>query len=532
MLRNTLFVVCLLGCTRLAAAENLTAPVTDVVLYPGSATIVRTIQVLPGAAKVTIPGLPENFDLDTFRADADPGIRIGDIAIGSGDVDRTVITAAAETRAKIEDLTDQVAALDAEIKASEIVKTYLERLGGGSQTEEKRAAIDGKTLAGVIDVLGRGANDALGRIQKLAVRKRKIDDEIQALQRELDLREVSGSRRFNSRTLTVSFIAERAGRLKLSYQSPSAGWRPTYRAELDSSASTVDLLRLATVAQKTGEDWNNVHMTLSTILPRSALAAPDPHPWLLSYNPPRPAGERVSNMAMSMAPPAPAMFSRTDGMDAPYQPPTFQTQTTFATEFEVPTRVTLPSDGREVSLSLAKETLPVKQVLRIVPRLDKAALVTAIAERPQGVWLPGNMQLFRDRGYVGAASWNPDAGEGFMFSFGRDDLVRVAVEPVKGDSGTAGLFDRKSVRRISDMITVASAHKKPIDIEVLESSPVSTSDEIEVQAEFDPKPSQMAWMDRRGVVAWQRALAPKETARFRVVYNVQYPKEGSVSGLK
>src|SRR5437879_13491940 len=52
----------------------------------------------------------------------------------------------------------------------------------------------------------------------------------------------------------------------------------------------------------------------------------------------------------------------------------------LATEFEVPGTVSLPSDGRKLTVSLAKLSLPAKMRLRVVPRLDAAAVVTARSE--------------------------------------------------------------------------------------------------------------------------------------------------------
>jgi uncharacterized protein (TIGR02231 family) len=215
----------------------------------------------------------------------------------------------------------------------------------------------------------------------------------------------------------------------------------------------------------------------------------------------------------------------------PYVPPTFQTDGSFATEFEVPARVTVPADGRDITLGLGKQTVAVKQRLQVTPRIDKTAIVTAEAERPNGVWLSGNMQLYRDGNYVGAATWNPQASDKFAFSFGRDELLRVTLDQAKDNAGSTGIFEKRNQRRIADLITVTSMHATLVDVLIIEASPVSTSDEIKVQAVFDPKPSIETWEQRRGVVAWERTLSPKETVKVGVSYTIDYPKDGAVTGL-
>ena len=81
------------------------------------------------------------------------------------------------------------------------------------------------------------------------------------------------------------------------------------------------------------------------------------------------------------------------------------------------------------------------------------------------------------------------------------------------------------------MLTLASFHKTPLDLLVLESSPVPTSDQIAVKTRFDPPPQIQNWEERQGVVAWERSIAPNETVKIKVSYTIGYPKEGGVVGL-
>ena len=348
---------------------------------------------------------------------------------------------------------------------------------------------------------------------------------IDALQR--DLARVRGGAK-DVRQITIHLSARQAGSIRLSYQSNGAGWKPAYRATLDSLASTIELERLATVSQKTGEDWSGVKLKLATGQPRLSPQAPEPRPWLLSYRKPIPQQLEARTYA---AAPAPMQMAKARSESDSYAPPVIEVQGNFATEFDVPARVTLPADGREISVALSKQSIPAKQRVRVAPRLDRAAVVTAEAVRPSGVWLPGNIQLFRDGNYVGATYWNTQTAERFVFPFGRDDLVHVAVDRSKDQSNTTGLLTQRSERKVADLYTVTSFHKKPLDLLVLESSPVSTSDEIKTQATYTPQPTIETWEQRQGVIGWEKTIAPGETLKFGVEYSITYPKDGAVLGL-
>jgi len=158
-------------------------------------------------------------------------------------------------------------------------------------------------------------------------------------------------------------------------------------------------------------------------------------------------------------------------------------------------------------------------------------MVTAEAERPEGVWLPGDVQLYRDGAYIGSTYWQAQAKDKLILPFGRDDRLIVTVNRLKNRTGKAGIVGQRNERQIADQYTVTSRHKTPVDLLVLEPSPVAVSDQISVDAVFEPKTKVHNWEDRQGVVAWERALAPGETLKFAADYTITYPKDAAVVGL-
>src|SRR6266480_4293184 len=507
------------------AVAQETSRITSVILYPRSATVERSVRVVPGMTRLEISGLPANFDPQTVRVEAGPGGYIGEVS--TKDQSRTAASNARESaiEEKIQALKDRQAVLEVDARSAQMAADYIARLGApASGTEKPAPALNGKSVAEVIEAVRRGGSDAFGRIQRVQVQKREIDKQIRALERDL-ARLKSGAK--DVRTIAVGVSAERPGEVRVSYQVNGAGWRPAYRAGLDSAGSKVSLERQGAISQTTGEDWTNVRLKLSTGQPRLSPQGPDPRTWRLSlYSP------SVGAVSESRAVAAPAALMRQMSDELkPKQEMPLELQTTFATEFEVPGAVSLPSDGRKLTVSLARLSLPAKMRLRVVPRLDAAAVVTAEAERPEGVWLAGDIQLYRDGNYVGATSWNPQSSAALVLPFGRDSLVRVKVDRAKDRNGSGGIIGQRNEREVSDLYTLTSHHKAPVELLVLESSPVSTNDQIKVEAKFEPKPTDENWEERQGVVAWARSIAPNQTLKFSVAYTIGYPKDGAVAGL-
>lgn len=508
--------VTFLFCHHYAFAAD-TSVITSVVLYRGNATIERTVKVAAGTHRLELTGLPANFDPQSIRLEPDSRIHVGEVSVH--DVGRVEALGGreAEIEAKLQALTNQKAVLDIDAKSAELVRDYLGRLGGtpvDSGNKFQFAAVDPQSLAAVIEIISRSGRDAFGRLHRVEAQKRELDKQIQALERDLK-RIRSGAK--DVRSIMINLVAERAGDIRVSYQVRGPGWRPTYRASLDSENSRLELVRQAVISQTTGEDWKGVKLKLSTSQPRLSPQGPEPNPWTVSVRPPaRPRDAERADALSSRAAPMSAVA---------------ESQSTFATEFEVPGTVDVPSDGRQLTVSLSEEVMAVKQRVRVVPRVDTTAFVTAEAKRPEGIWLAGNIQLYRDGHFVGSTQWNPQASEQFKFSFGRDDRTRVTADRVKDRSGDSGFLGNRAEREVGYTYTLTNLHKSPVEILILDSSPVSTADSIDVTTTFDPKPTAENWENKRGVNAWERSLEPGSNLKVNVGYTISYPKELSIIGL-
>ena len=505
----------------------LAQAISRVTLYPGSATIERTAKVQVGAGRVQLSGLPANFDPRTLRVETDSGIHVGEVAVQDVSRAEAVGKREAELEERIQKLKDEKATLEVDVKTAELVRDYLKSLS--SRTPDSKAPpIDARSIPALLDAIRRGGAESYGTIQKMDVRKRELDKRIAVLSAEL-ARIRNGAR--EERTVTITYTAQNPGELRAAYQVANAGWKPQYRAALDSSTSRVELERQAAVVQRTGEDWRGVKLRLSTGQPRAA-AIVDPSPWQLVIRPPvepRPVAEgQRYEMAKARSDRA-ALASAAPAVEAP--PPIAEFHTEYTTEFEVPGTVDLAADGRQVTVSLARQQIAVKQRVRVVPRRDTAAMVTAEADLPEGVWIPGDVQLYRDGGYIGSTHWQAQAKERMVLPFGRDDRVQVAVKRLKDRKGAAGLLNQKSERQVASLYTVTSRHKVPVELLVLEASPVPVDDKISVESVLEPKPKTANWEDHKGVNAWEQPLAPGETLKFVADYTITYPKESVVIGL-
>ena len=117
--------ILLFGKSALAADSSV---ITSVILYPGAATIERTVKVAPRTNRIELAGLPANFDPQTVRVETDARIHVGEVSILDTGRAQAIGAREAEIEARIQALNDQKSVIDIEAKSAELVRDYLARL--------------------------------------------------------------------------------------------------------------------------------------------------------------------------------------------------------------------------------------------------------------------------------------------------------------------------------------------------------------------------------------------------------------------
>lgn len=504
------------------------APIVGVVLYPGSALIERVATIRAGEGKLEIPGIPANFDVQTLRVEAESGIDVGEITLRESARSGPLNAEEERLENEVRRLSERIAALDVERKAAELELKYLDSLPSAGETSHPA------NLAPVLASLRQGSSQAQQRILAAEAQKVQLERDLQARQSDLErVRPAVGE----VRNLQVHLNAKRDGKLHIYYQLAEAGWRPAYRAALNAETALVDMERTAQIAQRSGEDWSRVNLRLSTGQPRQKVSGPEPQTWDVALRPEYRADASGGRLMESRAAPAPAMMGMAKLAVAKPEPqaePLFQAaeiHSEYATEYAISAPLSVPSDGRKINVTLSKMQLPVKLQVQVSPRQEKAAYLMARGDLPEGVWPAGEMQLYRNGAYVGSKPWDASLHKELELPFGRDELVKVASRSVVARNASSGFVGQLAERHVGEVYTLTNLHKRPVDLLVLEASPVSRDEKIEVLATYQPPVSQENWEGRQGVVAWEKSLEAGGRQEFSVDYRIRWPQGRGVIGL-
>lgn len=514
-----------------AAPESAASRITRVTVYPGAAVVERAAPVAAGARRVVFECLPAKLDEQSLTASASAAVRVGEISVQTLPREQAA-ACASPLQERIRELQDKIAAADAEKEALDLSAEYLKAVIKAVQAApdggERATATNASAITATAEALRKSGQDNALRALQLDRRKEDLQRQLKPLLAES--RRLGGSR---VTTVTVTLAAEKAGEARLSYQVRGPGWQPGYRAALDPAGPGVKLERLALVAQDTGEDWQDVALTLSTGQPGRATQAELPRPWTLDIS--QPELERARSADRAYAPAmAPAVMSQEASAEeagsAP-EMPHFEVETTdraYATEFRAPQRITVPASGERVTLTLGSVTVPARLITRAAPAVEEAAYLIAEITPPDGIWPAGPMQLTRDGALVGSGRLDFSQPAPIALSFGPDEQVSVKAEAAQDRSGTAGFMGSKGERKTRRAFSVQNRRKTPIELQVIDAAPVSKNERITVQSAYTPKPADTAFLKQPGLILWQQSLAAGATVSFSAEHTIQWPKDAQI----
>jgi uncharacterized protein (TIGR02231 family) len=331
--------------------------------------------------------------------------------------------------------------------------------------------------------------------------------------------------------VTVSSAARTGAELQISYLVNEAGWAPEYDLRATDISKPVDITYKAGVYQSSGEDWDNVKLSLSTGNPSQGGTKPEIQPWFLDFYQQVYLKKDKSLRSVTAKSEAPAAYAMEEvavedaaaGSIADFTT-VVEAQTT--TEYEIGVPADVPPDGQPHQVEIKKATLPASYAYYCVPKLDPDAfLVARISGWEELNLLSGPMNLYFEGTYVGQSQL--DAGstrDTLEISMGRDKNINVKRERMKDFTSRQVIGgNRKDVRGFE--ITVRNRKKQDIDLVLEDQLPVSSNKEITVET---VDISGASLNKENGKLVWKLKLAPADSKKLKLVYEVKYPKDRQV----
>lgn len=556
-MKHALIVIILAG---VVAAQDRNKGVTadskiqKVTVYSDRALVARTAEakINGGITDISVDGLPYGLDDATLRVRVDNPLKLV-----SAEVKPYEVVEAALTEEKIQDLLKKKKELQAKIggaadkisaleKSREFINSLQAAVGKESTGVKPSDNVDSweKTLKFITSQL----EEINGNIRKLQEQAQKDREALQVVENELARASV-GKRVWKKRAvITVETKKDTAAKLEVSYVIAPAGWKPLYDVRVESTESeTIEVSYSAYVSQRTGEDWENVEIELSTSQPSRSFDLPTLTPWVvqLAYDGRGGAGGTYGKKAN-----APAMAKEEKAArrkleelskdkadidealeaEAGFGPDIYTAvqQNVAAYGFKLLRRESVPADGSPRKVTVAILDLPSEFEYVAYPKMSKSAFIKAkLKNNKEFPLLAGPLNIFYENSFVGSTAFAGAApNETYEVSVGLDDSIKVERKLVKKTE------DRGTINKISYHyeFTVTNLKGSDVDVKVIEQIPVSQQNDIEVMVEdgttkFEKK-------EKDGSIIWAQKLAKGKSATITLKYRVFVPGGVTIPGME
>lgn len=527
--------------------------IQEVTIYPDSVLISRVADLKlsnPGEYQIALPDIIPEVDENSLRVSAagNAGIKIFGAQVKKEFLEEVPSERVKQIKDDLQKLEDERRKIDENKRVLSEEKQFLDsiRLFSNVQIPKdmitKMPAI--KDLDDTFKFLDTRLKENYLQIIELELSTRELYKKIDVLRKELA--QISGPQRKLKRIIRVDLEALKPANseLTVSYLVRGASWQPIYDARANFDKTNVELVSYAIVRQATGEDWNDVSISLSTAKPSIGGSMPYVNPWFIRpYQPPPQMAyqEKVSRAR------AKSELSQYEAYDA-------VTKDKFAPEEEVnkyakaeekgiavvyklPRKASVKSDGSEHKLPVSSQTLSAKFEYSSYPRgVLLAYLGSRVRNSPELQLLAGRTNIFLDGDFVGLSSIdNIGPGEEFDLYLGSDENVKIKREQVEkkvDETLIAGILSPNKQTVFKYKLTVENYKSKKINVKLFEAMPVSEDDRIKVKIErVSLEPKQKDWKDRKGVWLWELELAPKEKKEIFYTYIIEHPRQMQVEGL-
>ncbi|MGD0335507.1 MAG: mucoidy inhibitor MuiA family protein [Candidatus Omnitrophota bacterium] len=541
-------------------ADQLTpaSSIKEVTVYPDSALVSRSanVQLGAGAHEVVFSDIIPEIDENSLKVSC---ANTASVKILGARLKREFLTK--EPAEKVRELQDQIQKIEDEIKKlqnfKEVLaneKEFLDSIRMFSKEQLPKELVTKmpavKDMDDTLKFMDTRLKDNYSQALDTELQIREQEKKLEALRKELA--DISGPRQKMQRSIIVEVEAAKTVTtdLVISYLVGGATWQPIYDARANFEKSQVELVSYGIIRQRTGEDWQNVEISLSTAKPAVGGRMPYVESWLLKIYQPRPMmldkerGVFGRNKRAFLQYEAYSIETKSDvsgvgGEGVMPQAPVYShaQEKGIAVVYKLTQKASVKSDGTEEKFPISTQTLKASFEYSTYPKaLLNAYLGSRVLNAPDLQLLAGRVNIFLDGDFVGISSIDNIAPqEEFDLYLGADENVKVKRELIekKVDETIIGNIPSPNRRTIFKYkLTVENYKSKAINVKLFEAMPVSQDDRIKVRIDkVSVEPTQKDWKDRKGVWLWELALQPQKKQEITYTFLVEHPRDLQIEGL-
>lgn len=265
------------------SSQQVVSKIEKVTVFTNGAEVLRKakITVPAGKTELVFSGIARNLDKQSIQVKGEGNFTILSVIhqinyLKEQDRQKEISSLLSKSQILRKDLAVETSML-AVYKNEEQMLIKNQSIGGsnnGVKTSELKEAIDYQRSR---------LMEALNKQLEITNEIQKIDSSLIKLDSQLKTLNQSNLYSTSEIVVTVSSKTQTEGSFELDYYVKDATWFATYDLRVKDITSPIDLSLKANVTQHTGENWNDIKLTLSNGNPMENGVTPQLQPWLLRF---------------------------------------------------------------------------------------------------------------------------------------------------------------------------------------------------------------------------------------------------------
>ncbi|MFM2316013.1 MAG: hypothetical protein RLZZ155_345 [Bacteroidota bacterium] len=511
------------------AQTNVSSKITQVTVYLQGAQLVHTAetQVSQGKQTVVFTGLSADMQPESVVLECgNKNVVFQSVSIRNNYLkEQTPNAKIAELQEKSALVEEKLAALRAEkgVYAKERDMLFRNEAIGGTSNNVPIAEIEKAA-----DFFRKRNNEINVFLLKADAEERKLIKESASYTAQLQ--ELNAKENPPTSEVTVVLDAKTRGEaiFTLKYLVRNAGWAPKYDVRAENAIDPVKLDYHANVFNKSGLDWTEVLMILSTSEPLQGAEKPRLETWDVAESTQRIAGVQKnleSVMIMDMKSNRSDYLKKEDrGGEVAFQQVAVQE---LSAEFEIELPYTILSDGKPYVVDVTSYSLPATYMHYAVPKQDADAFLMAKVVGWNTLNLvSGKASVYFAGAYLGQSFINTaSVDDTLSLSLGRDKRVALSRKK-QSELSKRQLLGNNEKETFYFETTVRNNRDKEINVLLEDQLPISSDGQIEVAM---LEISGAVLEKNTGKLSWNIKLAPGESKTVTLGYSIKTPKSMKVS---
>lgn len=529
--------------------KTIQSQIVSVTVYSDKALVTRQgkLSITGSERELVIPSLPVTLEPESVRVGGKGtvGVRLLTVSCDRIYTTEPVADRVAQLTRQIQQLATEKRHLQAQVDALTLQSQFI--AGLREKTEEPFAqSLSRKNLSlsetlDFLNFLGSQYSEYAIASAECYNQQQELDQQIQVLRNSLhNIQTPHAQESFN---LVVGIEVTEAGEfeLELSYMVNRASWQPLYDLRSHTTSKIVNLSYLAEVTQNTGEDWQDVHLTLSTAKPGLGTLPPKLDPWYVDIlTPPvtpvarrRLASPSLPAIAPMAAPSPEGILAEDEAEDSFIQ--ATNTVAEVAKEgsivtFKLNGGGNIPSDGAPHKTTIFNDDYPCDFQYVAMPRLVSFAYLEAnVKNNPHGATLlAGTANIFRDDMFVGKTELeNIVPGQEFALNLGIDEGLKIERDLVERQVDKKLIGNQRRTTYAYRLVITNLLNQESL-LKLTEQLPISRNEQIKVRL---LRSNPQIPLGEMGILEWRLTIPPQQKQEVYYQFTVEHPPELKVTGL-